>query len=71
MIIVFCSFLTGIPTETIQELEKGSEVKMCGILTGYLGESLRLGGAANLRIVELSCRTAGSDVCNWSAEWDA
>jgi len=45
--------------------------EMCGILAGYLGESLRLGGAANLRIVELSCRTAGSDVCNWSAEWQA
>lgn len=45
--------------------------EMCGILTGYLGESLRLGGAANLRIVELSCRTQGADVCNWSAEWDA
>jgi hypothetical protein len=44
--------------------------EMCGVLTGYLGESLRLGGAANLRLVELSCRTAGSDVCNWSAEWD-
>ncbi len=45
--------------------------EMCGILTGYLGESLRLGGAANLRIVELSCRTAGADVCNWAAEWKA
>jgi hypothetical protein len=43
--------------------------EMCGILTGYLGESLRLAGASNLRLVELSCRSEGSDVCSWSAEW--
>jgi hypothetical protein len=43
--------------------------ELCGILTGYLGESLRLAGASKLRIVKLSCRTEGADVCNWSAEW--
>jgi len=45
--------------------------EMCGILTGYLGESLRLGAAANVRVVKQACRLAGDDVCNWSAEWDA
>ncbi|MBS1106582.1 MAG: hypothetical protein H6Q91_2084 [Deltaproteobacteria bacterium] len=45
--------------------------EMCGILTGYLGESLRLGGAVNVRVAKQACRLDGHEVCSWSAQWDA
>ncbi len=46
-------------------------LEMCGILTGYLGESLRLSGVANLRVTKGACRLQSGDVCEWLAEWDA
>jgi hypothetical protein len=45
--------------------------EMCGILSGYLSESLRLGGAADLRVAKHSCRLDGAAVCAWSAAWEA
>jgi hypothetical protein len=44
--------------------------EMCGILTGYLAESLRLGGVAMLRVEKRACRLDGAAVCGWSAEWE-
>ena len=43
--------------------------EMCGILTGYLGESLRIAGAADLRIEKGDCRVAGQRTCTWLASW--
>jgi hypothetical protein len=45
--------------------------EMCGILTGYLAESLRVGGAATLRVAKQSCRLDGAAVCGWAASWEA
>jgi hypothetical protein len=44
--------------------------EMCGILGGYLAESLRLGGVAKLRVAKHCCRLDGAAVCAWSAEWE-
>ena len=43
--------------------------EMCGILTGYLGEALRLAGAADLKIAKQRCRVAGNGACTWIATW--
>jgi hypothetical protein len=45
--------------------------EMCRITTGYLAESLRLGGAATVRVAKHSCRVDGAAVCTWSAAWEA
>jgi hypothetical protein len=47
-----------------------SSAEMCGILGGYLAESLRLGGLANLHVAKNACRLDGAAACRWSAEWD-
>ena len=45
--------------------------EMCGILSGYLPESLRLAGVAKLHVAKTACRLDGVAACGWSAEWEA
>ena len=44
--------------------------EMCGILSGYLAETLRLGGAASVVVAKSACRLDGAAACAWTAVWD-
>jgi len=45
--------------------------EMCGIMTGYVEETLRLSGFAEPRLEKQRCRVRGDDACVWEARWRA
>jgi hypothetical protein len=45
-------------------------VEMCRILSGYLAESLRVGGAASVTVAKSACRLDGAPVCAWTVAWE-
>ena len=53
---------------TVRDFGHPSEV-MCGILGGYLAETLRIDGASDVKIQKTKCVLRGDDVCSWRRMW--
>lgn len=55
---------------TLRDFAKPSR-EMCGIVGGYLAETLRLLGFADVHAEETGCRVHGDPACTWRCGWGA
>ena len=53
---------------SVRDFGHPSEI-MCGILGGYLAESLRVDGAVDIKMQKTACVLRGDPVCSWRRTW--
>lgn len=54
---------------TVRDFGHPSDI-MCGILGGYLAETLRVEGATDVRMQKTACVLRGDPVCSWHRVWN-